>query len=80
MEYSRRFHACQKGKQVWGQFATRLETVLDYYFRSRKIKMMKELKELLVADRTKQLMSEEVRTSVLQEMGDRLRPKDAVRP
>lgn len=53
--------------------------MLDYYFRSRKIKMMKELKELLVADRTKQLMSEEVRTSVLQEMGDRLRPKDAVR-
>lgn len=52
--------------------------MLDYYFRSRKIKM-KELKELLAADRTKQLMSEEVWTSVLQEMGDRLRPKDAVR-
>lgn len=52
--------------------------MLDYYFRSRKIKM-KELKELLAADRTKQLMSEEVRTSVSQEMGDRLRPKDAVR-
>lgn len=41
---------------------------------------MKELTELLVADRTKQLMSEEVRTSALQqEMKASLRPKDAVR-
>lgn len=54
--------------------------MLDHYLHSRKIKTMEELKELLVEDRTKQLMSEEVRTYKLQqETGDWLRPKDAVR-
>ncbi|KAH9367203.1 hypothetical protein HPB48_022966 [Haemaphysalis longicornis] len=79
-EYRRRFYACRKGTETWGQFVTKLETTLDYYLRSRKIKTIDELKELLVADRAKTLMSEQVRTYVLQqETGDWLRPKDAAR-
>lgn len=76
-EYKRRLYACRKGDETWGQFATRLEILLDYYLRSREISSVQELRALLISDRVKQLMREDMRTYVLQhETAEWLRPHD----
>ncbi|KAH6947988.1 hypothetical protein HPB50_022304 [Hyalomma asiaticum] len=75
-EYKRRLYACRKRDETWGQFATRLEILLDYYLRSRKIKTVEELRALLISDRIKQLMGEDMRTYILQhETAKWLRPQ-----
>ncbi|KAL1478544.1 hypothetical protein MTO96_016229 [Rhipicephalus appendiculatus] len=76
-EYKRRLYTCRRGDETWGQFATRLEVLLDYYLRSREITGVQELRSLLISDRVKQLMREDMRTYVLQhETTEWLRPHD----
>ncbi|KAH6945489.1 hypothetical protein HPB50_008756 [Hyalomma asiaticum] len=66
-EYKRRLYACRKGDETKGQFATRLEILLDYYLRSREIKTVQQRRALLISDRVKQLMGEDMRTYILQQ-------------
>ncbi|KAH7972469.1 hypothetical protein HPB52_012463 [Rhipicephalus sanguineus] len=76
-KYKHRLYACRKGGETWGQFATRLEILLDYYLRSREVSNVQELRALLISDRVKQLMREDMRTYVLQhETAEWLRPHD----
>ncbi|XP_049267439.1 uncharacterized protein LOC119376782 [Rhipicephalus sanguineus] len=79
-EYKRRLYACRKGDETWGQFATRLEILLDYYLRSREVSNVQELRALIISDRVKQLMREDMRTYVLQhETAEWLRPHELVK-
>lgn len=76
-EYKRRLYGCKKGNETWGQFVTKLEGLLDYYLRSRNVRSLEELRSLLVADRVKQLMNDELRSFILQhETKDWLKPKE----
>ncbi|KAL1485280.1 hypothetical protein MTO96_032053 [Rhipicephalus appendiculatus] len=74
-EYKRRFYACRKGKESWGQCVTKLEITLDYYLRSRKVESLEEFRALIISDRAKELMSHELCAYVLQhETGDWFKP------
>ncbi|KAL1463909.1 hypothetical protein MTO96_027126 [Rhipicephalus appendiculatus] len=74
-EYKRRFYACRKGKESWGQCVTKLEINLDYYLRSRKVETLKQLRALIISDRAKEMMSHELCAYVLQhETGDWFSP------
>lgn len=76
-EYKRRLYGCKKGNETWGQFVTKLEVLLDYYLRSRNVDSLDELRALLIADRAKQLMDDELRSYVLQqETRDWLKPRE----
>ncbi|KAG0431320.1 hypothetical protein HPB47_021878 [Ixodes persulcatus] len=79
-EYRRLFLTSQKTDgESWAQFSTKLETFFLYYLNSREIQTLDQLKHLIVSDRLKQLMPDEVRTYVLQnETKGWLRPKEVV--
>ncbi|XP_070390966.1 uncharacterized protein [Dermacentor albipictus] len=66
-EYRRLFLSVKKEQDdSWHQVATRLETLFSYYLKSRDVTTLKDLKDLVIADRFKQILSEEVRTYVMQ--------------
>ncbi|KAG0431070.1 hypothetical protein HPB47_022130 [Ixodes persulcatus] len=79
-EYRRLFLTSQKTDgESWAQFSTKLETFFLYYLNSREIQTLDQLKHLMVSDRLKQVMPDEVRTYVLQnETSGWLRPKEVV--
>ncbi|KAG0439795.1 hypothetical protein HPB47_016529, partial [Ixodes persulcatus] len=59
-EYRRLFYAARREEgESWAQFTTKLETFSLYYLSSREIKTIDELKELIIADRVKQVMPDE---------------------
>ncbi|XP_070391224.1 uncharacterized protein [Dermacentor albipictus] len=66
-EYRRLFLSVKKEQDdSWHQVATRLETLFSYYLKSRDVTTLKDLKDLVIADRFKQILSEDVRTYVMQ--------------
>ncbi|XP_029846939.3 uncharacterized protein LOC115329487 [Ixodes scapularis] len=79
-EYRRLFLTSRKTDgESWAQFSTKLETFFLYYLNSREIQTLDQLKHLMVSDRLKQVMPDEVRTYVLQnETNGWLRPKEVV--
>lgn len=80
-EYKRLFWVSHKSEsESWNQFTTKLETLFEYYVTSRRVSTLDELKELMVSDRLKRAMSEELRGYVLQnETQGWLRPRDVAR-
>ncbi|KAG0412842.1 hypothetical protein HPB47_010008 [Ixodes persulcatus] len=65
-EYRRLFLTSQKSDgESWAQFSTKLETFFLYYLNSHEIQTLEQLKHLMVSDRLKQVMPDEVRTYVL---------------
>ncbi|XP_042142741.1 uncharacterized protein LOC115313958 [Ixodes scapularis] len=75
-EYRRLFtNAKKKENEPWTQLAERVRGYLDYYVRSRKVENFDDLKELLIADRVKEILSEDAQAFVtLREGDDWLRP------
>lgn len=66
-EYRRMFLAVTRQEgESWSQVATRLETMFSCYLRSRNVETFERLQKLLVADRLKQLMPENLRAYVTQ--------------
>ncbi|KAH8033299.1 hypothetical protein HPB51_009410 [Rhipicephalus microplus] len=75
-EYKCSLYTCRKGDETWEQLLSRHEILLDYYLCSREIKTLQELRALLISDRVKQLMNEEMRTYIRQnETAEWLRPQ-----
>lgn len=75
-EYSRLFNVSRKAEgESWSQFASNLQSLYDHYLESRQIKTLDDLKELVVSDRLKRVLPEDVRSYViLNETGEWLKP------
>ncbi|KAH7981576.1 hypothetical protein HPB49_025595 [Dermacentor silvarum] len=66
-EYRRLFLSVKTEQgDSWHQVATKLETLFSYYLKSRDVTTLQDIKDLVIADRFKQILSEEVRTYVMQ--------------
>ncbi|KAL1482193.1 hypothetical protein MTO96_033972 [Rhipicephalus appendiculatus] len=66
-EYKRRFYVYRKGKESWGQFVTKVDITLGYYFRSRNVSTLEELRSLIISDRAKEIMPQQACAYVLQQ-------------
>lgn len=77
-EYKRLFMSAQKGEsEPWSQFVSQIETLFSYYINSRGISTLDDMKDLIIADRLKQVMSDDLRTYILQnEIKNWLRPTE----
>ncbi|XP_042144451.1 uncharacterized protein LOC121834757 [Ixodes scapularis] len=77
-EYKWRFHVARKQEEEsWAQFSTELNTMFGYYMESRKAETLDDLRQLIISDRLKHVMSDDVRAYVLQnETKEWLRPKE----
>ncbi|KAH6934234.1 hypothetical protein HPB50_021977 [Hyalomma asiaticum] len=77
-EYRRMFLKVKReADESWSQVTARLETMFTYYLRSREVQSFESLQELLIADRLKQLMPNDLRSLVTQqEVKGWLKPKD----
>ncbi|KAH6920171.1 hypothetical protein HPB50_028841 [Hyalomma asiaticum] len=77
-EYRRMFLEIKReADESWSQVTARLETMFTYYLRSREVQSFESLQELLIADRLKQLMPNDLRSLVTQqEVKGWLKPKD----
>ncbi|KAH6926776.1 hypothetical protein HPB50_022161 [Hyalomma asiaticum] len=77
-EYRRMFlEVRREADESWSQVTARLETMFTYYLRSREVQSFESLQELLIADRLKQLMPNDLRSLVTQqEVKGLLKPKD----
>ncbi|XP_042148358.1 uncharacterized protein LOC121837057 [Ixodes scapularis] len=77
-EYKRRFHVARKQKEEsWAQFSTDPNIMFGYYMESRKVETLDDLRQLIISDRLKHVMSDDVRAYVLQnETKEWLRPKE----
>lgn len=75
-EYSRLFRVARRTEgESWSQFASNLRSLYDHYLESREVETLGELKELIVADRLKQALPDEIRSYViLNETGGCLKP------
>lgn len=70
-EYRRLFiNAKRKENEPWTQLAERVRGYLDYYIRSRKVENFGDLKELFIADRVKEILSEDAQAFVTLREGD----------
>ncbi|KAH6945341.1 hypothetical protein HPB50_007905 [Hyalomma asiaticum] len=77
-EYRRMFlEVKREADESWSQVTARLETMFTYYLRSREVQSFESLQELLIADRLKQLMPNDLLSLVTQqEVKGWLKPKD----
>lgn len=80
-EYKRLFFVTRRAEgESWNQFTTKIETYFYYYMKARKIETLEQLRELIIADRLKQIMADDLRTYVVQnETGGWLRPRELAR-
>ncbi|KAM7283842.1 uncharacterized protein ISCGN_000947 [Ixodes scapularis] len=78
-EYKRRFHVARKQEESWAQFSTDLSTMFGYYMEGREVETVDDLRQLIISDRLKHVMPDDVRAYVLQnETKEWLRPKEVV--
>ncbi|KAM7313018.1 uncharacterized protein ISCGN_002939 [Ixodes scapularis] len=77
-EYKRRFHVARKQEEEsWAQFSTDLTTMFGHYTESREVETLDDLRQLIISDRLKHVMPDDVRAYVLQnETKEWLRPKE----
>ncbi|KAH6938797.1 hypothetical protein HPB50_012905 [Hyalomma asiaticum] len=67
-EYRRMFLEIKReADESLSQVTARLETMFTYYLRSREVQSFESLKELLIADRLKQLMPSDLRSLITQQ-------------
>ncbi|XP_042147450.1 uncharacterized protein LOC121836582 [Ixodes scapularis] len=76
-EYKRLFTTAGKlREESWSQFAGRLNSYFSYYVNSRKVDTYDDLLQLVVADRLKESLPNEIKAYVaLNETGEWLRPE-----
>ncbi|KAM7281573.1 uncharacterized protein ISCGN_005867, partial [Ixodes scapularis] len=76
-EYKRLFTTAGKlREETWSQFAGRLNSYFSYYVNSRKVDTYDDLLQLVVADRLKESLPNEIKAYVaLNETGEWLRPE-----
>ena len=80
IQYKRNFDLCNKSpRETYSQYASRVETALELYLKSREVKDFDQLKELIVADKIKDTLPTHVRSHVvLRESEDWLPVSDLV--
>ena len=75
--YRTRFNEANKGViESWTQFASRLDIMFTYYTDSRKVKTLAELRNLIIADKMKDVMPVKIKEFIIGNEGDEwLTPK-----